>query len=129
MKNSPLARVLLGSDVAAEAAAELEVAIEAALRSASEVWPEIRVDVAAFVDHWARKLAHSPNVIEAMRRTHVADLYLAFACGCGDRKALHAFERQRLSHVGSHVASIDSNAAFVDEVKQLLRTAFLLGND
>jgi RNA polymerase sigma-70 factor, ECF subfamily len=58
-----------------------------------------------------------------------AELELARACARGDAAALAAFDERYLRAVGDALASMKLGAATVDEVRQLVRTKLLVGED
>jgi RNA polymerase sigma-70 factor (ECF subfamily) len=88
------------------------------LARAREAWTDFHVDSGAFVER-LQNLGASPE--------HAADLYLAFACACGDSAAAFAFDRTCLTQVAGFVAKIDDSPQFADEVRQVLRERLLLG--
>lgn len=89
-------------------------------------WPSVGLRPEAFVRHVAERLPGEADVEASLRALHASDLYLAFACASGDRRALASFDRVFLSQVRSYVAKLDSSASFADEVKQQLREKLLV---
>ena len=85
--------------------------------AAKLAWPDVALDRAVLDEAVAR---HSPAA------EHTVDLYLATACAAGNAAAIGAFERTHLSSVGAFVARIDSDHAFAEEVRQLLREKLLV---
>src|SRR5688500_7090109 len=59
---------------------------------------------------------------------HAADLYLACACADGDPAALRRFDAEVLAPASLAVRQLDGDAAFLDEVRQRLRHALLVGD-
>ena len=68
-------------------------------------------------------------IAEAAEDLHLADLWLASACGAGDRAALGHFDREVLSRSLAGVARLDPCAAFADEVAQAVRERLFAGAD
>jgi RNA polymerase sigma-70 factor (ECF subfamily) len=60
---------------------------------------------------------------------HGADLYLACACAAGDPRALAWFDEHVLAPATEAVRSIDASPAFLDEVRQRVRAALLVGDE
>jgi RNA polymerase sigma-70 factor (ECF subfamily) len=89
-------------------------------------WPEVAVDGEAFVAHVAARL---PDPGADPSALHAADLYLAFACGAGDARALAAFESRHLVEVPLFLAGVERAAADIEEVKQLLRERLFVASD
>jgi RNA polymerase sigma-70 factor (ECF subfamily) len=92
------------------------------LRAARAAWPEIAIDPGGFAAH-----------VEACRRAggaapeHLADLYLAWAAMEGDAVAVRSLDERVLAATEPAVRRVDGTAAFVDEVRQLLRVRLLVG--
>lgn len=105
----------------------LEAALQEAVAAARAAWPELTMDAGAFVGYLAARLPEGEEPVAAVRAVHAADLYLACACGAGDRVALARFDRDFLSPVDRYVAGVDSSPAFADEVWQRLRERLLVG--
>ena len=59
-------------------------ALAAAISAARARWPDVAVDTQAFRAHLVAQLPQD-DPGRALSGWHVADLYLAFACGRGDR--------------------------------------------
>ncbi|MCH9688725.1 MAG: sigma-70 family RNA polymerase sigma factor [Deltaproteobacteria bacterium] len=96
-----------------------------------EAWPDGRPIRSGF---WAELARCVPQGVDdgglaaALGRIHAADLYLAYACRLGDDAALSRFEREHVAGLGSAVARVDASAAFVDEIKQRIRTKLLVAD-
>lgn len=89
-------------------------------------WPGVAVPQARFVAHLAQLLGDDA---EQAGELHLQDLYLAMACAAGDAAALKAFEAAVMGQTLGAIRSLDSQAAFVDEVQQRVRTRLLVGED
>jgi len=83
-------------------------------------WPGVKVSHEAFAAH-LRTLGASEE--------HAEDLFLAFGCATGDRRAIAFFEQHHIGEIPRYVARIDSSPAVVDEAKQLLRDYLLVAKD
>lgn len=85
-------------------------------------WPALPLTRATFVEHLRRlgpRLAAPPE-----RRW--SDLYLAAACAEGEPEALRTFERHVMPETDAAIRSVNAEPAFVDEVRQRVRTRLLV---
>src|SRR6185295_20236780 len=79
--------------------AALEPMVAKAIDRARAAWPDLAVDLGAFIAHVAATIDLGAGDASAERwdatlsGLAIEDLYLAFACGGGDDAALRAFER------------------------------------
>ena len=89
-----------------------------AILSGAQAFPGVEVEPAAFARYLERL---APGAVQS------ADLFLAFACGRADPRALTYFDQQFLSKIPAAVAAVDPSRAFADEVIQTLRTRMLAG--
>jgi RNA polymerase sigma-70 factor, ECF subfamily len=107
------------------AIADLERTLDELVATGRTEWPALAVDEDAFVHHVA---AHIPadDASRALFSLHAGDLFLAFACAGGERRAVDALE-DRLAEVGPTLAR-QGSAALADEVKQLLRQRLLVAD-
>jgi RNA polymerase sigma-70 factor (ECF subfamily) len=64
----------------------------------------------------ARLPAESPD--EAAAELRGTELFLVYACLCGDAEAWRTFDRNYLAKVPDYVARVDRSPAFADEVRQ-----------
>jgi RNA polymerase sigma-70 factor (ECF subfamily) len=96
-------------------------ALEEGLDEGRRAWPGVEVPAATFQRHVADRLPEEDDPLAALGQLHLADLYLACACGRGDPRALAAFEERLMPQVRVHVARLDARPAFADEVQQLVR--------
>jgi RNA polymerase sigma-70 factor (ECF subfamily) len=94
-------------DAMGRTSGEIEV-LEARLRAAVEAsrlrWPGVSLAEEAFVDHLAALVLPGTDPGEALDAMQLEELYLACACGQGDRAALEAFDQRfsedlRIAHV------------------------------
>lgn len=110
----------------------LAEALGSIARALEQAWP---AGVPALAGFWAELARCVPEGVsdealaEALSRMHAAELHLAFACRKGHAGALARFEREHVALVGSAVGRVDSSSAFVDEIKQRLRTKLLVADD
>lgn len=93
---------------------------ERELAAAREAWPTVETaddDVVAALEQR-----------DARDEIAVADIYIAVACARGDSAALRAFEARYFIGIGPALARISTDAAFVDEVKQIVREKMFVGS-
>jgi RNA polymerase sigma-70 factor (ECF subfamily) len=90
------------------------------MREGATRWPGLGNDPHAFEAHVQRVAALDPDL-----DAHGSDLYLAFACSCGDVKALRYFDREFVARARGSICRINSAADFVDEAQQVLRARLL----
>jgi RNA polymerase sigma-70 factor (ECF subfamily) len=88
---------------------------------ARTTYPELRIEDEVFLRALADRLGDEPS-LEDLAALHSDDLFLACACGLGDRAAIDQFERRFLGPtlIGA-IARITSNPAVVAEARQVLR--------
>jgi len=86
---------------------------------AARAFPTVRVTAERFADHM-RSRVPSKHAATALAGLHGADLFVAFACLCGDVMAWKELDRAFLARVAEHVRAIDASTAFADEVRQRL---------
>lgn len=96
-------------------------AAHAAWRAGQAAYPGLAVDAARFA-------AHVAALPDAALARHGADLYLACACLDGDAAALRRFDDDVLAPASQAVRRIVHDAPFVDEVRQRVRAALLVGD-
>jgi RNA polymerase sigma-70 factor (ECF subfamily) len=94
------------------------------LEAARAAWPmvEISVDEVVTVLEQRAAVSEMPDAIA------VADIYIAVACAQGESNALRAFEARYFSGIGPALARISTDAAFIDEVKQIVREKMFVGS-
>lgn len=105
-------------------------ALDAAWESARAAWPEVALPKGVFVAHLAA-LVSAPagepaGEKDPFRDVHVADLYLACACGHQDPIAIRALEHDHLARMPRFIRKTSADLAFADEVIQTLRCRLLL---
>ena len=91
-------------------------ALQSACARAREAWPEISLDPEAFAPVLA---AHAADV--DLESLHVEDLFLAWACGQGNARAVALVEERYLSELGPALAQFDAAGVAREEIVQLLR--------
>jgi RNA polymerase sigma-70 factor (ECF subfamily) len=69
------------------------------------------------------------DLAAALGRLHAVQLHLAFACRHGHTGALAQFEREHIASLGPAIGRVDSSSAFVEEIKQRVRTKLLVSDD
>lgn len=105
--------------------ATLAAALGGIAQTLDEAWPDEPPHRDAFWAELARcvpESVHDDALPEALLRIHATELHLAFACRQGHAGALARFEREHVAALDPAVARVDPSPAFVDEVKQRLRT-------
>jgi RNA polymerase sigma-70 factor (ECF subfamily) len=95
---------------------ELATAVAAARRA----WPTVDVEDAIFVVYLRERLPDDADAMPALRRLHVADLYLACACVRGLPAALALFERERIAPAVRAAARVGQAPASVADLRQRL---------
>lgn len=106
---------------------EIDAALVAICEDAERAWPEIALSRPTFVAHVAGRLERGADVRDELRSVRATDLYLACACAAGDAQAIAVFERQHLAYAERVVTRMGMPPAIVDELKQLLRVRFFIG--
>jgi RNA polymerase sigma-70 factor (ECF subfamily) len=109
-------------------AAELDEILAAALAAARAAWPTVKVAPERFVRHLAGRLPPGQPAA-AVRAMRTADLYLACACCDGDPEALRAFDTAYRRDVHAALAGLRLGAAEIDDLTQVLRARFFVGED
>src|SRR5262249_33650923 len=96
-------------------------ALDAALTSARVAWPEITVDVHAWMSALG-ELAPTPLVaVHPLGDLEVADLYVAFAAGQRDTRALAACDALLVREAGYAATAARMDDASRDEAVQIVR--------
>jgi RNA polymerase sigma-70 factor (ECF subfamily) len=83
-------------------------------------WPEIELGDLEFAQHVASRLPQT-EALEALRRLHAGDLYIACACSLTDKRAIAAFDKRFSPEIALALASMNLTGTVAEEVKQLLR--------
>lgn len=117
----------LGTQAGAFAALpDLGKRLAALLDGAHAAWPQVNLDDAVFLRHLADKVRDADDPGAELASIHAGDLFLACACAAGDPVALRTFEVEILAGVEAFLPRYGPDAAFIDEVKQHLRTRLLM---
>lgn len=90
---------------------------------ARRAWPTVALPFETFQAHAAEVVGPVPDV-----GTHVADLFLACACGTGNVAAITVLEERYLTLARGSLLRLDSRPEFMDDVMQELRTKLLVGD-
>jgi RNA polymerase sigma-70 factor (ECF subfamily) len=104
-----------------------EVALRELVERARAAWPELAIDVEAFIRYLADRWEPTGDPVTALRAIRAEDLALTQACVRGDAKALEILDRQYLSQAPRYLASLTLRRRDLDEVTQRLRERLLLG--
>lgn len=121
----------LGSPGAAQRPA-LAQALEAIATAVAAAWPSTPPHLAGFWAELARCVPEGiddDGVAAALSRMHAVELHLAFACRQGHPGALGRFDREYVATLGAAIGRVDASPAFVEEIKQRLRTKLLVAED
>jgi RNA polymerase sigma-70 factor (ECF subfamily) len=118
----------LGVAVAPDA--ELERRLRGAITTARANWPAVAIADDVFLRHLARvrRPGGADTVEQWLAQGTASDLYLACGCAVGDRAAMAAFDTHYLGHLGAALARLALPPWIVDEVKQDVRQAVLVGD-
>ena len=106
---------------------ELAAILAAELAAAQAAWPTVTVTPERFVRHLAERLPLEQPAALALSGMRTADLYLACACAAGDPEALRAFDAAYRRDVQAALAGLRLGAAEVDDLAQVLRARFFVG--
>jgi len=98
--------------------------LHVAYQAAQEAWPAIRLSEDLFSAYVTARTVESGPL-----PSHTSDLYLACACGQKDTEAIAAFNRMLETAIPPFLRHVDCSAAMADDVRQILRTRLLLGED
>jgi RNA polymerase sigma-70 factor (ECF subfamily) len=101
--------------------------LDEVIDAACAAWPGVVVPRADFATFLREKLI-DPTDADALRGLHAADLYLAFACSRGDRKAIAAFDERLDAEVDRALRRLRAPTSIVDEVKGALREQLLVAD-
>jgi RNA polymerase sigma-70 factor, ECF subfamily len=99
-----------------------DLQLEALFARALVERPNLDVNAARFSAHVSRVASDAAD--DALQ---AGDLLLACACLDGDPAGLATFEREHIAELPHQLARITTDAALVDEVKQLTRQRLLVG--
>lgn len=95
-------------------------------------WSAAPPELAGFGGELARCLpTDTPDaaLADALAQVHATDLHLAYAARRGDASAIARFEREYLATVSGAIARVDASEAFIDEIRQRVRTKLLVADD
>ncbi|MBN1206533.1 MAG: sigma-70 family RNA polymerase sigma factor [Myxococcaceae bacterium] len=99
----------------------LEALLAEVLASARAAWPGLPLPEATFLRYLAERLPEEASLLDALRRLHAADLYLACACTQGLTAAQAALDTRFLPKVDAAVARVEGSGDGAAEVRQRLR--------
>jgi RNA polymerase sigma-70 factor, ECF subfamily len=98
--------------------------LQAACVRARQAWPEVALEPSGFA---AALEAHAADV--DLDSLHLEDLYLAWACGQGDPRAVALIEERYLCDLGPALAPFASAGVAPEEVVQLLRVHLFISEE
>ena len=107
--------------IAVEDRPALARALDAAVAEARQAWPDLAVDASTWVRALAAHAQQPIDPAQPLRGLALADLYLAFAAGAGDRRALAECDAL-LSREADHAANAAKLRDLRDEAVQIVRT-------
>lgn len=110
------------AEIAAHAAA-----LEAVIAAARAAWPEVALAPEDFAHHLGAHLAGEQDLPRALEAVRGVDLWLACACGRGERNALRVLEQRYLPIAARAVARFGDPRGFVADAIQELRERLLVG--
>jgi RNA polymerase sigma-70 factor, ECF subfamily len=141
-----LAEAMIGATTRAAAALravpDLEAIAKDLVGRGKTAWPRINVDSKAFIAHLGSCIEESvvptdgdgtyvvtpDDVKDALGEIHAQDLWLAFACGQGNKLAIGELDRQLEPVVDAALARMKDKVS-VEDVAQLLREKLLVAKD
>jgi RNA polymerase sigma-70 factor (ECF subfamily) len=107
--------------------AEIAAALEAMIAAARTAWPDVALAPEDFAHHLGARLAGEPDLARALETVRGVDLWLACACGRGERNALRVLEQRYLPIAARAVARFGDARGFVADAIQELRERLLVG--
>lgn len=124
----------LAGALAQEATADpsLEDRLGGFLARAKGAWPRLDLAEEAFLDGLAERLTKSPptrGLAQWLDHVHPEDLWLALACGRGDRRAILAFEGQYRADLEKLAARYQGPRTSAEELRQTLREKLFVGEE
>ncbi len=135
MPGHPLATAFLhhlpsGFRHSLKASAALESCLSEHLIAARAAWPVLTFGNEPFLRHLAERLPQQEEPLEALRRLHAADLFLARACLENDREAIGLLERSFLrASLRKALAAKGASPAEADEILQKIRIKLLFSGE
>jgi RNA polymerase sigma-70 factor (ECF subfamily) len=126
---TPLTAVLLeNAPLYDSVPADLEPRLQELVNAARASHPTVTLPEADFVAYLAARLPADATLPSALGAVHAEDLYLACGCWHGDEAALSDFDQHMLMGLDRVLSRLSREAAFVDEVRQALRTKLLVAD-
>jgi len=104
----------------------LERALLALWGQVANALPGVPIRREAFLPYVAARLEGEP--LAELTSLEVRDLCLAFACGQRDARALAVVDKEHFSRLAEFIATVGTDSAFVDEVRQKLREKMFIGS-
>jgi RNA polymerase sigma-70 factor, ECF subfamily len=101
-------------------------AVQEAIFRAARANPSLGAPPDGFVSYLAARLVADADPAESLAEMRVEQLYLAFACAAGERKAIVRFEAEHFHHVPVAMARFRMSDTNADEIRQRLRERLLV---
>lgn len=116
-----------GAAAAADDGAAVEEHLASMLSEGREAWPDCEVSDADFIEHLARLLGDSDDLVAALEVVRAEDVYLACACTLGQSEALRVFEAKFIRPTRVVIAR-ERDVVDADEFFQRLRERLLVAS-
>lgn len=110
----------------------LEERLRAFVARGKAAWPRLALPEEAFVEGLAERLAKNPparGVTQWLDHVHPEDLWLALACGRGERRAILGFEERYRADLEKLAARYQGPRASAEELRQALRERLFVGEE
>jgi RNA polymerase sigma-70 factor (ECF subfamily) len=120
---------LCGQHLAPAALEELTRLLDAGLLAAHARWPEVSGHEVAFVEALAIRLEGEQNLVDALSRLVVPDVYLVAAVLAGDSRALSAVERLTREETTRAVTRLGATGPPAEDVVQELLVKLVVPRD
>ncbi len=114
--------------VSSSSAAALEHALHELVERARAAWPRLNLDPNAFVQHIAVHLPADVDPMPALSSLHAEELWIAFGCHEGDRRAMVDLERAYGAHIDAAYRVVPHHLLSRDDYRQQVRDALFVAD-
>lgn len=98
------------------------------LSACRTTWPDIEQPAESFFVHLGEHAQHtSQDPVQALRRLHTQDLYLAWACARQDAVALAHLQTTYLRRLPTYLSNLRVTPADLDDIRQTLWIRLIIG--